>query len=161
MICFPPLQDGGIRLLILGSFPSVASLQAQQYYAHPRNQFWPLLGALLGQDLPHMPYPARLQTLLQHRIGLWDVYAACEREGSLDADIRQGEANDFAWLAQQCPQLRAAAFNGRTAARFAPQLAALGWQTPVLPSSSPAHAGLRFADKLELWRSALLPLLQD
>ena len=79
-----PVIDGGIRMLILGSFPGAASLAAQQYYAHPRNQLWRLASALTGEDLAGLPYEQRLARLLAHRIGLWDVLQACERRGSLD-----------------------------------------------------------------------------
>ncbi|HET7865570.1 MAG TPA: DNA-deoxyinosine glycosylase, partial [Burkholderiaceae bacterium] len=75
------------RLVVLGSFPGEASLAAQRYYAHPRNQFWPILSALWGVDLPAMPYPQRLEQVLQHGLGIWDVYASCRREGSLDSAI--------------------------------------------------------------------------
>ncbi|WP_338848173.1 DNA-deoxyinosine glycosylase [Massilia sp. W12] len=158
LICFPPVFDGACRLLILGSFPGLASLKAQQYYAHPRNQFWPILGRVLGEELAALPYAQRLPRLLAHGVGVWDVYAACQREGSLDADIKQGQANDFAALQRQAPHLRAAFFNGREAGRFAPQLQALGWHTAILPSTSPAHAGMSFENKLQAWRSAFAAL---
>jgi len=152
-----PVIDGGIRLLILGSFPGAASLAAQQYYAHPRNQLWRLVSALTGEDLAGLPYEQRLARLLAHRIGLWDVLQACERRGSLDASIRNPAANDFARLRELCPQLMAIGFNGRTAGKFAPGFAAAGFRTLVLPSSSPAHAYLTFEQKLLLWRQ--FPLL--
>ena len=77
-----PVIDTGIRILVLGSFPGAASLAAQQYYAHPRNQFWRLMSALVGEELASLPYAERLPRLLAHGVGLWDVLAACEREGS-------------------------------------------------------------------------------
>ncbi len=94
----PPVIDQTTRTLILGSFPGIASLQAQQYYAHPRNQFWALLSALLQTDLQGMAYQQRLACLLQHGIGLWDVIAGCRRAGSLDSAIRAARANPFDWL---------------------------------------------------------------
>lgn len=150
-----PIFAGHIRLLILGSFPSPASLAAQQYYGHRQNHFWRLLGALWGEDLQALPYPERTARVLAHGIGIWDVYQACVRPGALDADIRAGQANDFAALVGQAPALRRVCFNGRTAAKFAPRLAALGLETRVLPSSSPAYT-LAFAAKLEGWRQGLL-----
>jgi hypoxanthine-DNA glycosylase len=153
LTCFPPVVDRQTRILILGSFPGAASLQAQQYYAHPRNQFWRLLSALLEEDLVALPYERRLQRLRAHRIGLWDVIGACTRKGSLDTAIRNAQANDFAPLKQRCPQLRLVAFNGKTSGRYAPLFEAAGFATLVLPSSSPAHASLRFEQKLAAWRA--------
>src|SRR5690349_19712286 len=120
---FPPVLDHATRILILGSFPGEASLAAQQYYAHPRNQFWRLLSAVLDDELAALPYPQRLQRLQVHRIGLWDVLAACEREGSLDTAIRRPRANDFARLKHQCPSLFRVCFNGKTAGKFEPLFA--------------------------------------
>lgn len=141
------------RLLILGSFPGAASLAAGQYYAHPRNQFWRLLSAVLDDDLSALPYEIRLQRLAAHQIGLWDVIAACERKGSLDASIRHAQAADFSLLQKDFPDLRRIAFNGKTAGRFAPLFASAGYETLVLPSSSPAYALLGFEQKLVQWRS--------
>ena len=103
-----PVLDENTRLLVLGSFPGVASLRAQQYYGHPQNHFWKILGALWQQPLTEMPYPERVAALRAHGLGLWDVYQACEREGSLDADIRAAELNDFAASAprRHRPKLR-------------------------------------------------------
>ncbi|WP_136418520.1 MULTISPECIES: DNA-deoxyinosine glycosylase [Oxalobacteraceae] len=153
---FPPVLDRSTRILILGSFPGEASLAAQQYYAHPRNQFWRLLSAVLGEELVSLPYPQRLQRLLAHRIGLWDVIAACEREGSLDTAIRRAQANDFVMLKQQCPALERVCFNGKTSGRYEVQFAAAGFETRLLPSSSPANAQLSFEQKLALWSNIIL-----
>lgn len=114
-----PILDAEVRVLVLGSFPGEASLAAQQYYAHPRNQFWPLMGALLDLPLPAMPYAARVRALLARHIGVWDVLGACVREGSLDAAIRHPQANDFDLLHRRAPRLRRVGFNGGTAGRFA------------------------------------------
>lgn len=153
---FPPVLDRSTRILILGSFPGEASLTAQEYYAHPRNQFWRLLSAVLGEELVSLPYPQRLQRLLAHRIGLWDVIAACEREGSLDTSIRRAQANDFLILKQQCPELKRVCFNGKTSGRYEAQFAAAGFDTRVLPSSSPANALLSFEQKLAVWSDIIL-----
>jgi hypoxanthine-DNA glycosylase len=147
-----PVLDANTRILILGSFPGAASLAAQQYYAHPRNLAWRLISALVGEDLAAQPYDQRLPRLLGHGIGLWDVLEACEREGSLDSAIRNPAANDFARLRELCPRLHTVGFNGQAAGKFAPQFAAQGYRTVVLPSSSPAHAALSFEDKLRVWR---------
>ena len=117
-----PVIAPDARLVLLGSFPGVASLQAQQYYGHPRNQFWPLLSALWGEDLRALPYPQRLARLQAHRVAVWDVYAACRREGSLDSAIEDAQFNDFPALLRQAPGLVAAAHNGGESARARPHL---------------------------------------
>jgi double-stranded uracil-DNA glycosylase len=149
----PPVIDSDIRILILGSFPGEASLSAKQYYAHPRNQFWPLLSAVLGEDLAGLVYPERLRRLLAHSIGLWDAIAACHRTGSLDAAIRNAQPNDFEPLKQSCPQLFRVCFNGKTSGRIAPRFAEAGFETLVLPSSSPANQQLSFEQKLAHWQA--------
>ncbi|MFZ5538892.1 MAG: DNA-deoxyinosine glycosylase [Pseudomonadota bacterium] len=152
---FPPVIDARVETLILGSFPSEASLAAGQYYAHPRNQFWTILGRVLGEPLAELPYEARLARVLAHRIGIWDVLGACERAGSLDASIRNHEPNDFALLHRLAPRLKRVIFNGRTAGRYEPLFGRAGFETAVVPSTSPAHAGRTLQQKLALWRRAL------
>lgn len=149
-----PVFDPGIRYLILGSFPSPASLAAQQYYGHRQNHFWKLLGATLADPLHELPYAERIRRVLTHRIGIWDVYRACVRPGALDADIRAGEANDLDGLIDQAPALERICFNGRCAAKFAPRLARPKLEIHILPSSSPAYT-LAFAAKLERWQAAI------
>jgi hypoxanthine-DNA glycosylase len=92
----PPVVDDATRVLILGSFPGVASLAARQYYAHPRNHFWPILAAILGEALVEMPYASRLERLRAHRVGVWDIIVACHRRGSSDAAIRNAERGSVA-----------------------------------------------------------------
>lgn len=152
---FAPVIDEHTRILILGSFPGVASLTAQEYYGHPRNQFWPLLSAVLNDDLVGLPYAARLTALLSHGVGLWDVLAGCERSGSLDSAIRNPLVNQFDLLQQRCPALMRVCFNGKTSGKFADQFALAGFQTLVLPSSSPANAQSTFEQKLMLWRGII------
>jgi hypoxanthine-DNA glycosylase len=147
-----PVVDAQTRLVVLGSFPGVASLKAQQYYGHPQNQFWKIMGLLWGLPLPQMPYAERLGAMLAHRVGLWDVYGACEREGSLDSAIRQGELNDFAWLQAQCPQLQAIAHNGGESFKHARHTERLGLPVFKLPSTSPANASWSFERKLAAWK---------
>ena len=142
-----------VERLILGSFPSEASLGAGQYYAHPRNQFWRLLAELLDEPLAELPYRRRLQRVLAHRLGIWDVLDACDREGSGDASIRNQKANQFARLRRLAPHLTTVAFNGQAAGRYAAEFAVAGFRTTVLPSSSPAHAGRSFGQKLAVWRA--------
>ncbi|MDF0606226.1 DNA-deoxyinosine glycosylase [Neisseriaceae bacterium TC5R-5] len=152
--CFPPVFTSQTRVLILGSLPGDASLQAGQYYAHPRNQFWRLLQAILKQPLCQLDYHDRLQVLQQHKVGLWDVIASAQRQGSLDTAIRQQQNNDLkAWLSR-LPALRVVAFNGATAAKAATQLRDLPLTCLTLPSSSPAHT-LAFERKLLAWQQLM------
>ncbi len=152
----PPVIDQRTRLIVLGSFPSVSSLAAGEYYAHPRNQFWPLLSAIWGLDLRVLPYAERLQAARDRGLGLWDAYASCQREGSLDSAIRTPVLNDLHGLRQRAPQLQAIAHNGGESARAMRHTAALGLPVWRLPSSSPAHASWRFERKLEAWRAAFV-----
>ena len=149
-----PIIDDQARILLLGSFPSPASLAAGQYYAHRQNQFWRLLGAVLGYPLADCPYPVRQQTVQAAGLAIWDVFIACTRAGSLDSAIRNGVANDFSLLPALAPHLTDICFNGRTAARFEPYFRERGYATVVLPSSSPAYT-LSFEKKLALWQDAL------
>lgn len=151
--CFPPVTRPDTRLLVLGSLPGAISLAEQRYYAHPQNLFWRLIGPAIGRDLASLPYAARLEALLDGRVGLWDTVAAASRKGSLDAAIRLHEASDLAGLAATLPDLRAIAFNGATSARIGrKQLAgARGFALIDLPSSSPAYASLPFAKKRAAW----------
>ena len=151
----PPVLDAGVRVLVLGSFPSAASLAAGQYYAHRQNQFWPIVAVVIGRPLMAMDYADRLDAVRAAGIGIWDVFGACRRQGSLDAAIRDGQANDFSSLKTNAPRLGRVCFNGRTPGRLAPRLAALGYETFILPSTSPAHAGMCFEAKLAAWREAL------
>ena len=155
LTCFPPVIAADTRILVLGSFPGKASLAAQQYYAYPRNQFWRLIGAVTGTTLANLPYEARLTQLLAHGIGLWDVIASCERRGSLDTAIRNPQFNDLALLKQQYPVLKRICFNGKLSGEFAPRFAESGFETLILPSSSPANAQWSFEQKLEAWRKIL------
>jgi hypoxanthine-DNA glycosylase len=153
LVGLPPVSGPGARLLVLGSFPGGMSLAHARYYAHPRNQFWPILGALLGEPLPEMAYESRLGRLVARRIALWDTLGACRRRGSLDAAIRDPRGNAFDALLSALPSLGAVAFNGATAARSQPLFEARGLATYRMPSTSPAHAGLGFEAKLARWRA--------
>ena len=149
-----PVIDERARVLVLGSFPSPASLVAQQYYAHPQNQFWRILAAVLGLPLTELDYAARLEATKAAGLAIWDVYGRCARDGSLDSAIRDALPNDFGKLKTSAPRLRRACFNGKTAGKFAARLEALDIETVVLPSTSPAYT-LPFAAKLDAWRAAL------
>lgn len=169
---FPPIAAPDARVLILGSMPGDASLRAGQYYAHPRNLFWRILGDILGQPLPDLAYPERTLVLQQHRIAVWDVLHSCERHGSLDSAIDPAtmRANDFAGFFREHPAIALVLFNGGMAAssfrRYArPQLGDLQFDCQPLdcqpldcqrlPSTSPAHAALAYGAKLAQWREKL------
>jgi len=131
------------------------SLALNQYYGNPQNRFWLLVGDVIGRDLVGMDYASRLETLLEHRIGLWDVVAEAHRIGSLDSNIRGHAGNDLVALVDGLPNLATIAFNGATAEKIG--LKALGehrarYRLLRLPSSSPAHASVSYAQKLAKWR---------
>ena len=148
----PPIARHDARLFILGSLPGDASLSAQHYYAHPTNQFWRLVGAAIGEELPALSYDDRLGRLAERRIGLWDVISSARRSGSLDQAIRLAEHNRIERLLHDFPKLRAIAFNGTRAATIGHQLLGEpGGLTLIdLPSSSAANTAA-FADKLSAW----------
>lgn len=150
---FDPVIDENVRLLILGSLPGELSLAQSEYYANPQNRFWTLISEVVGENLTALSYSDRLQALLRHGIGLWDVVAEAIREGSLDSRIRDHAHNDLIGLIDRLPRLEAIAFNGGTAARLG--LKALKDQANYyeiirLPSSSPAYT-LSYQEKLKAW----------
>jgi TDG/mug DNA glycosylase family protein len=150
---FAPFAFPDTRLLVLGTLPGEASLAARRYYAHPQNQFWRLIGAVIGrEDLASFDYETRVAALREARIGLWDTIASAIRTGSLDAAIREVEHAPLAGLVATLPALQAVAFNGATSARIGRKLLA-GTKLALvdLPSSSPAYAAMPFAAKRERW----------
>ncbi|MGH8250765.1 MAG: DNA-deoxyinosine glycosylase [Steroidobacteraceae bacterium] len=159
---FPPIAQPAARVLVLGSMPSVASLAAGEYYAHPRNQFWPITGVIFGFDAK-APYARRREALRSSGIALWDVLASCVRVGSLDSAIDDDsiEVNDFAGFLASHQRISRVCFNGRKAEstwhRHARQCPPAGRRLEyrLLPSTSPAHAGMSYRRKLGIWRSAL------
>jgi len=157
----PPIVRADCRVLILGSFPGVASLAAGRYYAHPRNRFWPVLQAIW----PQRPMPQAGTGadevgawLAECGLGLWDVIARCDRAGSLDSAIRDAEMNDVAALARKLPALRAIVHNGGESARHGRHLDALGLPRLILPSTSPANAGWPLPRLVCAWRAAFARL---
>jgi hypoxanthine-DNA glycosylase len=149
---FDPVVDANTRLLILGSLPGDASLKAGQYYGHPQNGFWRLVGGVIGVDLVALPYAERLEALKAAGVGLWDVISSANRPGSLDNAIRDVETADLNRLIDTLPTLRAIAFNGGTAARIGRRslVPRPGLLLIDLPSSSPAHAR-PLAEKSARW----------
>lgn len=148
---FPPVVDANTRLLMLGSLPGEASLAVGQYYGNPRNAFWRLMETVIDAPLVPLAYEDRLDALLAHGVGLWDVINEARREGSLDAAIRDPAANDLLALIETLPALRCVAFNGGTAAKLGARLLGDRVQTIALPSSSPAHAAMTFEQKARAW----------
>ncbi|MGH8687647.1 MAG: DNA-deoxyinosine glycosylase [Burkholderiales bacterium] len=157
---FPPIADRDAEILILGSLPGRRSLKARQYYAHPMNGFWRILGRVLGANFD-VTYAGRKRLLKRHRIALWDVVAAARRPGSLDASIVPASiaTNDFASFFKRHPRIRLVCLNGGKAAelyrrRVLPTLGSCADIRHVrLPSTSPAHAAMPFAKKLARWRA--------
>jgi len=150
----PPVVDDAARLLILGSFPSVQSLAARQYYGNPRNAFWPVTSALFGFDA-HAPYETRMAALQSHGVALWDVLHKCRRVGSSDAriDLKSLVVNDFGQLFATYRGISRVYFNGQTADKLFRRLVHV--DAPVsyrlLPSTSPARA-MPPGQKLDAWR---------
>jgi len=160
---FPPIADTHARILILGSLPGQVSLQQQQYYAHPHNAFWKIMGHLFGAG-PKLPYAERVQCLLQNGIALWDVCAAAQRPGSLDAAIVHSSVvpNYIAAFIASHPGIGLICFNGSKAADLYRRLVLPGlptktrsFRTETLPSTSPAHAAMPFEEKQTRWAAVL------
>lgn len=158
---FPPVVDEHARVLILGSFPSAQSLALGQYYANPRNAFWPITGELFGFDAA-APYETRLAALQSAGVALWDVLQACRRAGSADSAIEPNSlsVNDFGGLFTRHRTIARVYFNGAKAAELYRKLAAADERLRYrrLPSTSPAHA-VRPGAKLAAWREISAPLL--
>jgi len=148
-----PIADSSTRLFILGSLPGERSLEEGRYYAFPTNQFWKLVGPVIGENLQAMDYDARLAALRAHGIGLWDVVNAARREGSGDQAIRDAKHNDIGGLRRDYPELKAIAFNGGRAAKDGLRLLAgvEGLNLLALPSSSAANARMALAEKARAW----------
>lgn len=161
---FPPIAAPNARVLILGSMPGVASLEAQRYYAHPRNAFWPIVAELFGFEAG-LAYDQRCERLRGSRVAVWDVLRACRREGSLDSAIEKDseEPNVFGEFLAEHQAIRLVAFNGQkaeTAFRrhvvpFLDPATREGLSLVRLPSTSPAHAGRSLEEKLAVWRETL------
>ncbi len=153
--CFDPVVDERTRLLVLGSLPGDKSLAVQEYYGNRQNKFWMLMSEVIEVDLVPLDYSARLQALLAHGVGLWDVVAEARRKGSLDSHIRERNDNDLHDLLSRHPNIKTIAFNGGTAGRLGLKVlgaAALAYNIVELPSSSPAHT-LGYAEKAKRWRA--------
>lgn len=159
---FGPVWRADAKLLILGSMPSVESLNQSFYYAHPRNAFWPMMAQILEEHVP-VSVEAKREMLIRHRIALWDTVQSCERPGSLDSNIRFAQANDFEYLYKNCPGIRHIFFNGGTAQQLYRRLVAKEDDRFIfhrMPSTSPAYT-LKYEMKLAAWEQALKEALKE
>ena len=149
---FPPIIKKDSKILILGSIPGVKSLEMQQYYAHPQNKFWKIICEIFNEEFT-TNYQQRIEILEKHHIALWDVIDTCERKGSLDSEIRNEEANKIEELLQNFPNIKAIFCNGQKSYKNLQKILGKKFRMPiiVLPSTSPAYAGLSYFDKLKLW----------
>ena len=159
--CFAPVENAAATVLILGSMPGKASLAAGQYYAHPRNAFWPVMGKIIGFS-PDLPYEKRLENLRSSGIALWDVLGSCVRKSSLDAHIEADSLvpNDFQAFFGEHPNITRVFFNGAKAEQcfvkyVLPTLHANSLHYQRLPSTSPANAGMPYEKKLSAWRAVI------
>lgn len=149
---FSPIVNSKTKLLILGSIPGNISLQQQEYYGNARNQFWKIMQEILGHIDIVSDYQSKIQLLHNHHIGLWDVVAACEREGSLDLNIKNPVINDFVTFLKQYPTITTIVFNGKASySLFFKKFGQIkGITYHVMPSTSPANT-MSFDNKLKIW----------
>ena len=150
---FPPIIDESSEILILGSIPGQKSLEKQEYYAHPQNKFWRIIFELFNEELT-TDYAERIKILEKHHIALWDVIDTCERKGSLDSEIRNEEANKIGELLHNYPNIKAIFCNGQKSHKNLMKILTKDFHLPiiVLPSTSPAHASLKYEEKLLSWQ---------
>ena len=160
---FAPVVNTRTRILVIGSMPGEASLRARQYYAYAHNQFWRLMFDLLESGRTPANYADKQNTLLAHRIGLWDSLACCERTGSLDSAISRPVPNDFPTLFARFPHIQTLLFNGQAAHRYFKRAfnGFLGKEVFLLPSTSPTHAARSYQEKRACWQNALRAALQE
>lgn len=160
MICrsFEPVFSPEAEVMIVGSMPGVKSLEDAQYYAHPRNAFWPILFDIFGVE-PTRDYEAKKALIRRNGLALWDVAGACEREGSLDSNMRDVVYNDFASLYEKCPHIHTVLCNGGTAHSLFMKSGFAGDRRVIrMPSTSPAYT-MPYDKKLEIWKETLLSVL--
>jgi hypoxanthine-DNA glycosylase len=151
---FPPIIDLNTRVLFLGSFPSIASFEQSFYYAHPRNAFWPIMEEIFDVSLNNNDDKKRF--CYANRIGLWDVIGSCERSNSSDTNLKNCIPNDFSKLLQDYPNIEIIAFTGKKAQElFQKHFKNLEIEAVLLPSTSPAHASMKFDEKKGIYESLL------
>ena len=152
-ISFEAIVPENAKVLILGTMPGVKSLEEHQYYAHKRNAFWPMMFKLLGTEVSN-DYETRIKLLKINNIALWDTLKLCYREGSLDSNIKDAEPNDITNLLRQNPTIKSVFFNGKSAEKYHDKFHSRieGTSYYLMPSTSPANARFKFADKLNAWQ---------
>jgi len=163
--CLRPISRSDAKVLILGTLPGVVSISRREYYAQPTNAFWRIISAIIGSD-PQVSYEHRCRALIENKIALWDVCASARRAGSLDSSIRDSVPNDFGEFFTAHKDIALICFNGKEAERHYtemvfPNLSDDGQriQTITLPSTSSAHARIRFQQKLDVWKRALTAII--
>lgn len=157
--CFPPEINKNTKIMVIGTMPGKESLRQQQYYAYERNAFWKIVSELFNNAQAFADYQQKLNCLLENGIGLWDSLQYCERETSLDSDIKNEQPNDFETLLKENPQVALLLFNGQKAFKFFKQFhqeLLNNIRYEILPSTSPANASIPFQTKLKKWKNALL-----
>ena len=149
---FPPIINQNSKILILGSIPGIKSLEMQQYYAHPQNKFWRIIFEIFSEEFTS-DYSERIKILEKHHIALWDVIDTCERKGSLDSEIRNEEANKIGELILNYPNIKVIFCNGQKSYKNLLRILPNDFHLPIiaLPSTSPAHASLKYEEKLVSW----------
>lgn len=155
---FAPLINSSTKILVIGTMPGIASLEAAEYYGHPRNAFWKIIASLFNDGVDFKDYDEKKACLLSQEIGLWDSLQSCSRKGSLDSDIKNARPNDFETLLKSYP-VKKLVFNGNKAFEFFRRfhkeiLESIDFE--IMPSTSPANATISFDKKLALWKSVLL-----
>lgn len=153
---FPPFVNDETEILILGTMPGIKSLEKQEYYAHPQNQFWRIIYTLFAELPVSQDFSEKIKVLQQNKIGLWDVLANCERKGSLDIHIKNHIENDIESLLKKHPKIKTILFNGKESYKYFDRKFnhLKGTTYHVMPSTSPANT-IGFEKKLEAWKTAL------
>lgn len=156
---FKPSINNNSKILVLGSMPGVKSLEEQQYYAHPQNRFWKLMGKFCNtNNLPELSYKDKLQVLLHNQIALWDVIQSCKRNGSLDSNIKNETPNDIPKLLNQFPNIKIICLNGNKSysafKKYFPELLKQ-YKCYHLPSTSPANAKYKLENLINEWQQAM------
>ncbi|MBR5157783.1 MAG: DNA-deoxyinosine glycosylase [Clostridia bacterium] len=157
---FGPLYDANSKILILGSFPSVKSREANFFYGHPQNRFWKVMANILNCDTPQTIYEKK-NMLLMHSIALWDSLASCDIVGSADSTIKNPVANDLSPIFDEA-NIRLLCFNGKKSEEIYKKYSKTKYDVDMccLPSTSPANAAFSFERLSDSWKEVILPVLK-
>ena len=156
---FKPIADSNAKILILGSVPSVKSLEEAQFYAHPQNQFWKFMFQMFGEEYT-LDYEMKKSLIIRHNIALWDILQECERKGSMDADIKEAKPNDILGLLGECGNICHIFCNGQTTYKYFKRFIKTDIPSTCLPSTSPANAKMRYDEKFNVWKDNIMPYLE-